>query len=110
MSWFGADIHDIESSSPEQIHSSMLMDDSGECHSTSLSQTVTFTSEDIEHKPHDDMPDNSVTITNMKFIVCNGERDHHLPIANDSDEMPDLQDSILSTIFEESREYKSHSM
>ena len=107
MSWFGADIHEIVSSSPEQIHSSMLTDDSGKWNSTSLSQTMMVTSEEITYEHCGDITDNSLDITNMERLMCNGKRDHCFPITTESDDMPDLWDSILSTIFEKSEEHNS---
>ena len=99
MFWFGADIHEIESSTPEQIYSSTLTDDSGEC-SSSYSSNTTITSEElITDSRNVNMP-----IANPQSVVRDEIHPHNSSIAIESDDMLDLQNSILSTIFEDSGE------
>ena len=100
MFWFGADIHEIESSTPEQIYSSTLTDDSGECRSSYSSSTTTVTSEELVT----DSRNVNIPIANPQSSVRDEIHHHNSSIAIESDDMLDFQNSILSTIFEDSGE------
>ena len=86
MFWFGADIHEIESSTPEQIYSSTLMDDSGECSSSYSSNTTTIMSEElVTGNGNVNLP-----IANPQSLVRDEIHHHNASIAIESDDMLDL--------------------